>query len=285
MNPLLRLAIFVARILPQPIKLMLYKIKPLANWLRSRLNKAAPLGLTEIQVAAGELSGIKLLLDLQTKKDYWLGTYEPELQNAARKFVKPGMVIFDVGANIGYISLLMARLCGENGRVFSFEALPNNVLRLQKNIALNHMQSIIKVIPKAVVDASHPVSFLTHTSDAMGKALGSVGRDEHYEQEIKVAGITLDDFVFLEGNPAPDLIKMDIEGGEVLAVKGMQRLLKEKHPVMFIELHGEEAAKAMWLALPNAGYEILRMGQGYPRIRSQDELGWKAYIIARQSIY
>jgi FkbM family methyltransferase len=281
MNPIMHLATLVARILPQPIKQWLYKIHPLANWLRSGLNKAAPQGLTEIQVAAGELSGMKLLLDLQTKKDYWLGTYEPELQNAARDFVQPGMVIFDVGANIGYISLLMARLSGENGQVFSFEALPNNLLRLQKNIALNHMQSIIKVIPKAVVDSSCPVSFLTHSSNAMGKALGSVGRNEHYEQEIKVAGLTLDDFVFLEGNPAPDLIKMDIEGGEVLAIKGMHRLLKEKHPLLFIELHGKDAARAMWLGLSNAGYEILKMERGYKRIRSLDELGWKAYIIAK----
>jgi FkbM family methyltransferase len=281
MNPLLRLATFAARILPQPIKQWLYKIRPLANWLRNGLNKAAPQGLTEIQVAAGELSGIKLLLDLQTKKDYWLGTYEPELQNAAHEFVRRGMVIFDVGANIGYISLLMARLSGENGHVFSFEALPNNVELLQKNIALNHLESIIEVVPKAVVDASHSVSFLLHSSNAMGKALGSAGRDEHYEQEIKVVGITLDDFVFTEGNPAPDLIKMDIEGGEVLAIKGMQRLLKEKHPLIFIELHGEEAARAMWLALSTASYEILKMEKGYKRINSVDELGWKAYIIAK----
>jgi FkbM family methyltransferase len=280
-NPLLRLATFVARILPQPIKQWLYKIHPLADWLRSGLNKAAPKGLTEIQVAAGELSGMKLLLDLQTKKDYWLGTYEPELQNAAHEFVQPGMVIFDVGANIGYISLLMARLSGEKGRVFSFEALPNNVELLQKNIALNHMGSIIKVVPKAVVDASHQIRFLTHSSNSMGKARGSAGRDETYEKEIKVDGLTLDDFVFSEGNPAPDLIKMDIEGGEILAVKGLQRLLKEKHPLLFIELHGEEAAREMWLALSKVGYEILRMEKGHQRIRSLDELGWKAYIIAK----
>jgi FkbM family methyltransferase len=284
MNPVLRLATFFARILPQPIKQWLYKIHPLSNWLRSGLNKAAPQGLTEIQVAAGELSGMKLFLNLQTKKDYWLGTYEPELQNAAHNFVQPGMVIFDVGANIGYISLLMARLSGENGQVFSFEALPDNVLRLQKNIALNHMESIIKVIPKAVVDASRTVSFLTHSSNAMGKARGSAGRNEHYEKEIKVAGLTLDDFVFSEGNPAPDLIKLDIEGGEVLAVKGMQRLLNEKHPLIFIELHGEEAARAMWLALSNTGYEILKMEKGYKRIRSMDDIGWKAYIIAKWSL-
>ena len=281
MNPFLRLAAFIARILPQPLKQWLYHIQPLAKWLRRKLNKAAPKGLTEIKVASGEIAGMKLLINLQTEKDYWLGTYEPELQNAAYKFVRPGMVIYDVGANIGYISLMMARLSGSSGQIFSFEALPTNVQRLQNNIALNQMESIIRVIPKAVIDSSRPVSFLAHSSSSMGKARGSAGRGEHYEYEIKVAGLALDDFVFSEGNPAPALIKMDIEGGEILAVKGMQRLLKEKHPLLLVELHGEEAAQAMWLALSHAGYEILKMEKGYKSIRSLDQLGWKAYIIAK----
>jgi len=281
MNPFLRIAAFVARILPQPIKQWLYRIQPLAKWLRRWLNKAAPQGLTEIQVAAGEMTGMKLLLNLQTEKDYWLGTYEPELQNAAQKFVQPGMIIYDVGANIGYISLMLARLSSSSGQIFSFEALPINVQRLKKNISLNQMESIIRVIPKAVIDSSHPVSFLAHSSSSMGKARGSAGREEHYEGEIKVPGLALDDFVFSEGNPTPDLIKMDIEGGEILAVKGMRRLLKKKHPLLFIELHGKEAAQALWLALTHAGYEILKMGKGYERIRSLDQLDWKAYIIAK----
>ncbi len=281
MNPLLRIAAFFARILPQPIKQQLYRIPPLARWLRGRLNEAAPQGLTEVQVASGELAGMKLMLNLHNEKDYWLGTYEPELQNAARKFVRSGMVIYDVGANIGYISLMMAQLSGINGKVFSFEALPNNVQRLQKNIALNQMESIIKVVPKAVVDISHPVSFLAHASNAMGKARGSAGREAHYEQEIKVDGLALDDFVFSEGNPAPALIKMDIEGGEVLAVKGMQRILKENHPILFIELHGQEAGRVVWQALSKAGYEILKMERGYARIQTLDQLGWKAYILAK----
>ena len=281
MNPLLRLAAFIAGILPQPIKQWLYRIQPLAQWLRGSLNQAAPQGLTEIKVASGEMAGMKLMLNLQTEKDYWLGTYEPSLQNAAQRFVKPGMVIYDVGANIGYISLMLARLGGESAKVFSFEALPTNVQRLQKNIALNQMEPTIRVIPKAVIDSSHPVIFLAHSSPSMGKARGSAGREELYDHEIKVAGLALDDFVFTDGNPAPNLIKMDIEGGEILAMQGMQRLLKEKHPMMLIELHGEKAAAVIWQTLSQAGYEILKMEKGYARVQSLDQLGWKAYILAK----
>jgi FkbM family methyltransferase len=281
MNLFLHIAAFFARILPQPLKQWLYHIQPLAKWLRRKLNEGAPQGLIEVKVAAGAMAGMKLLLNMQTEKDYWLGTYEPDLQNAAQKFVQSGMVIYDVGANIGYISLMMARLSGSRGQIFSFEALPTNVQRLQNNIALNNMESIIRVIPKAVIGSSRPVKFLAHSSSSMGKARGSAGREEQYEGEIKVAGLSLDDFIYSEGNPAPALIKMDIEGGEILAVKGMKHLLKDKHPVLFIELHGEKSAQAVWLALSHAGYEILKMKEGYERIHSLDQLGWKAYIIAQ----
>jgi FkbM family methyltransferase len=277
----LRMAAWAARILPQPLKKELYRFQPLAGWLRRSLNQAAPQGQVEITIAAGLLAGYKMNLDLQTEKDYWLGTYEPELQKAAHDLVKGGMIIYDAGANIGYISLIFAHLCGPAGRVYSFEALPANLLRLQGNITLNQKEAIIQIVPKAVIDTSRAVSFLAHSSTSMGKALGSAGRLEEYDQEIKVAGIALDDFVYQSKNPAPDIIKMDIEGGEILAIDGMRRLLKEHKPLLLIELHGEKAAQVIWNVLTEAGYEIAEMRAGYPKIQSLSQLGWKAYIIAK----
>ena len=77
--PILRLAAFAARALPGPVKRLLYRARPFADVLRRQLNRAAPPGLTEVTVAGGELSGARLLLDLRSEKDLWLGTYEPEL--------------------------------------------------------------------------------------------------------------------------------------------------------------------------------------------------------------
>jgi FkbM family methyltransferase len=281
MNWYLRLAGWAARILPQPIKKTIYRFQPMAVWLRRTLNRAAPQGQAEISIAAGVLQGFKMRLDLHSEKDYWLGTYEPDLQAAAVEFVRKGMVIYDVGANIGYISLMMARLCTPGGKVFSFEALPANLRRLRDNIALNQMGASIQVIPGAVVDTSRPVRFLAHSSTSMGKALGSAGRAEKYDQEITVAGMALDDFVYKGKNPAPDLIKMDIEGGEVLAIQGLQNLLKKTRPMLLVELHGAEAAESVWNALTKEGYEILAMKTGHARIQSLEQLGWKSYLIAR----
>jgi FkbM family methyltransferase len=281
MNPLLQLAAFLARILPASLKRGVYRFKPLARLVRRSLNRAAPTGLSEAQVAAGGLQGMTLALDLQSEKDYWLGMYEPELQQALRDWVAGGAVVYDVGANIGYVGLLFSRAVGEQGRVVCFEALPANVARIQRNLALNGMEERVQVVHAAMVDQSLPVRFLVHPSNAMGKAVGSAGREQvdAYVQEIEVPGLTLDEFVFSQGGLPPQVVKMDIEGGEVLAVRGMERLLAEVRPVLMIELHGQAAAAAVWESLKRHGYVLRRMQSGYPPVEALSDLDWKAYIV------
>jgi FkbM family methyltransferase len=255
---------------------------PLANLIRGSLNAAVPKGLSENLIAAGGLRGMTLLLDMQTEKDFWLGTYEPELQAELKDLIHPGMITYDVGANIGYITLLFARLLNGKGKIFSFEALPDNVDRLKKNIALNHVDSLVTVIDRAVTDSVRPLKFFVHASGGMGKAEGSAGRAETYQREINVQGISLDAFVYDQHHSAPDVIKMDIEGGEVLALPGMKRLLAEKHPIMLMELHGPESAQAAWDALTAAGYSLYMMKPDHPQVNALDQLDWKAYLIGRQ---
>ncbi len=132
-----------------------------------------------------------------------------------------------------------------------------------------------------MVDGERPVRFLVGLSGGMGKAEGSAGRQElPYNEAIEVQGISLDQFVFEQGNPAPELVKIDIEGGEVLALPGMRRVLSECHPIIFLELHGPEAAQAAWQELVSAGYRINLMQRGYPEVTSVDRMGWKSYIVA-----
>jgi FkbM family methyltransferase len=278
---ILSLAAFFAKILPVSIKQAIYKIKPLAGLVRASLNRAAPTGLTQVKVAAGDLAGFTILLDMQVDKDYWLGTYESELQTAIRKLVQPGAIIYDVGANIGYVSLLLAKAAGKDGHVFAFEALPENAQRWRENIRLNGMEANLSLFSGAVTEVSGLVVFLVHESGGMGKAAGSAGRDDRYQSELTVPGLSLDDFVYGLGNPPPQVVKMDIEGGEVLALPGMRRVLCEARPLMLMELHGHEASQAAWVVLTGAGYEICWMRRGFPVVDSLETLGWKAYIIAR----
>lgn len=277
---ILGLAAGAARLLPMPVKRWLYQSPLLAGFIRRSLNKAAPGGITSVKVAGGILKGARLCLDLQTEKDYWLGTYEPDLQYAARDFVKKGMVVFDVGANIGYISLLAARLVGQSGRIFAFEALPANIDRLKENLAANSWASQAQVIHAAVTDSMGQATFLVHPSGAMGKTVESTGRQADYSQRIQVPSISLDHFVFEQGNPHPQLVKMDIEGGEGLALLGMARILQKIRPLLLIELHGQQAAQQVWENLRRHGYSMHRMQKGYEQIADVQALDWKAYVVA-----
>lgn len=279
----LSVASLIARILPLPIKQALYRFPPLARLIRGSINAAVEEGLSIVEVAAGDLKGYKVLLNLKTEKSRWLGTYEPELQAALREFLRPGSTVYDVGANIGYITLMMAHNVGADGHVYAIEALPANVERIQKNVALNNLNNV-SVIPAAVIDQNGPVTFYVHESVGMGKAAGSIGRrEEQYKAEITVAGMSLDSFVYEQRHPLPDAVKMDIEGGEVLALPGMIRLLREAHPTLFLELHGPESEKVAWDTLTDCGYTLHAMQDGYPRIESPEQLGWKAYVIAQKA--
>lgn len=109
---LLRVTATVSHMLPESMRLSVYRFPSLAGLIRRVLNHAAPEGLTEITVAAGALRGARLLLDLKSEKYYWLGNYEPMLEKAIIDFVKPGMVVYDVGAHIGYMTLLLIKPMG-----------------------------------------------------------------------------------------------------------------------------------------------------------------------------
>lgn len=280
-RPLLSLASWAARILPNSLKRWLYQARPLADLIRRSLNRAAPQGLTVVEVAAGGLAGYRMQLDLQSEKDYWLGTYEPELQVALETLLEPGMIAYDVGANIGYISLLLAHHVGERGRVFAFEALPANLKRLRTNLELNQKLGLVEIIPAAVVDAERPVQFLVGPSNGMGKAEGSAGRQGNiYRESLTVAGLSLDAFAYQQGHLLPDVVKMDIEGGETMALPGMKRLLTAAHPLLLLELHGAQSAQIAWKLLTEAGYRLCQMRPGFPPIASPEKLDWKAYLAA-----
>jgi FkbM family methyltransferase len=284
-NLVLGLAEQVARLLPMQVKIAIYRAPTLAGFLRRALNRAAPGGLTKVRVAAGALKGIHLRLDLQSEKDYWLGTYEVELQTAISDLVKPGMVVYDLGANIGYITIMLAQAVGEQGQVFGFEALPENVDRLRENLELNGLEGRVNVVGAAATDGRGEAEFLCGSSGGMGKVAGSAGRPARQEGiTCRVPTTSLDHFVLEEGNLPPAAVKMDIEGGEILALPGMKRVIGRHRPILLMELHGEAAIMLAWEMLKTQGYTLHRMSPGYPEVKSKEELEWKAYLVAMPPI-
>jgi len=276
----LRIAALAARWLPGGVKRWLYRLGPLTRGLRSTLNRAAPTGWTDVHVASGGLAGMLLRLDLQIEKELWLGTYEPELQTCVRDLVRPGMTVYDLGANIGYLTLLFARAVGEDGRVVAFEPLPGNLERLAEHIGRNSFAERVTVVPAAVADRQGRRRFYVRTSSAMGKLEGAAGRSLQDEESIMVHAIDLDSYVGNSRDRPPDVIKIDIEGGEVLALPGMRRTLREVRPAILLEIHGPEAARAVWQELGKASYALHQLERPYPPLSNPDGLGWRSRVLA-----
>ena len=216
---------------------------PLGKLLRLPL-KIIP-AKTVLPVIQGPLKGKKWIKG-SSINGCWLGTYELDKQLLFQKEIKSEMIIYDVGANVGFYSLLASVLTGDNGKVFSFEPLPENLYYLKKHIELNSLENI-KIIEKAVVDRTS-TTYFTASDNRSKSHLSNNG-------EIKVETISLDEFI-AQGNPQPDLIKMDIEGSEFDALIGTRGLLKSKKSVIFLATHSAEIRVKCLKLMADFGYTV-----------------------------
>jgi FkbM family methyltransferase len=216
---------------------------PLGKLLRMPL-KLIP-GKTVLPILQGPLKGKKWIKG-SSINGCLLGTYELEKRVLFSKYVKPGFVVYDVGANVGYYSLLDSVLTGMEGKVFSFEPLPENISYLKKHIELNKIENI-SVVENAVSNEVTNLRFIATDNRSMSHISN--------EGEIEIETTSLDEFI-KDGNPLPDLIKMDIEGAEYDALLGAKEILKSVKPVIFLATHSNELrAKCIKLLIEN-GYTI-----------------------------
>ncbi len=140
-----------------------------------------------------------------------------------KQLIKPGMTVLDLGAHVGYYTLLAAKLVGEKGRVFAFEPAPATYALLIKNITINGYQNIVP-IQKAVSNKSGQVRlFLNDYNTGRHNIYDHYGEKKRY---VIVDSITLDEF-FRGQDISIDFIKMDIEGAEMVALQGMENLIRK----------------------------------------------------------
>lgn len=222
---------------------------------QSRLANRIYVGLRGAQnrvmvIEQGAGAGLKIDLTGAVLR-YGLGLAEEAVQDALRTHVRPGSVFYDVGANVGFLSLIAARLTGPQGRVVAFEPVPDTLQQLRRNLEINGFTNV-EVVGAAVGDAPgrarlqvEKTSQTSHLASLSGMGTGEVAG------EIDVEVVTLDQFI-ADGQPAPDVVKIDIEGAEVLALRGMQRLLATHRPTIICEIHGTLGAVVE--ALHDHGY-------------------------------
>jgi FkbM family methyltransferase len=178
------------------------------------------------------------------------GSYEPDLTALFVRMIRPGSVIFDIGAHIGYYSLLASTLSGPRGRVVAFEPDPRNLRFLRQHIRMNRLATV-DVLPVAAADRQGEAAFEFGTGSGTGR-LASHG-------DLRVTTTTVD-AVAADRGLAPGFLKVDVEGAEARLLEGATETLRSARPVVFLSTHGASVHAASLEILRSADYRFDRIG-------------------------
>lgn len=186
--------------------------------------------------------GLQLELDLATYPDVAMagGVYELDTDRLLKKLVKPGMTVIDAGANLGYFSTRLASLVGPGGRVHSFEPDPSNRARLEDNLTRNGLGDRVTIHPLALSDEPATLTF-HRPAESTHRNHGESGRfptGDVATEAFEVQAVRLDETI-----ESADVMKMDIEGSERLALQGATKLLQTAAPAIVLE-HNPDASES-----------------------------------------
>ncbi len=187
---------------------------------------------------------------------YWLGSYEIGKSRCFSDAVQAEFVVYDLGANAGYYTLLSSKLVGPKGHVYSFEPFPKNLDFLAKHLKLNKISNCT-VLDVAVSNFSGTATFEVHESSSMGRLT-----QENSDNLISVRTRTIDSLVRDHNILPPNLIKCDIEGAEFDALQGAEYTLTSYSPQLFIATHGYSVRAQCLNFLRDLKYEIRPIGDG-----------------------
>lgn len=173
-----------------------------------------------------ELFGYRIRLDLADyiQRSMYLDSFEPYETRMVRAYLQPGMTVVDVGANVGYYTLMAASLVGEEGQVHAFEPSPYAFHRLHATIRDNHI-SQVSLVQAALGDQRGrarlflPAQIGNHTPTLLG---------EDTQRTVEVPVHTLDEYVRERGIERIDLLKLDVEGFEPNVIAGARHTIEAR---------------------------------------------------------
>lgn len=188
------------------------------------------------------------------------GDLEMSVYRAMIRTLKPGDVFYDVGANMGYFSLVAARMVGPAGRVVAFEPVPECAEGVRRNLALNDLGHA-SVLEVAVGDRVGRAE-LQVVTEASQSVLCGLTTNRTTREVIEVEITTLDALVGAGTIAPPDVVKLDVEGAELLILRGMRKTLAAHGPMLICEVHGEKAAFAA--LIDDLGYRSHHLDGPFP---------------------
>ena len=195
------------------------------------------------------------------------GSYEPELRRVFESVLRPGDVAIDVGANVGWHTLLMARCVGPGGSVLAIEPNPSVRMRLERNVEINRLENV-RILPFAVSNAECTAEFFAPAARDTGAGDGHLvpagcGNGNIISVDVR----TLDGVVSERQLRGVDLIKLDIEGFEWPAMRGAERTIERFRPVVVFEYNDEYVGRGTGSAreigdfLGQLGYRLYTVGR------------------------
>jgi FkbM family methyltransferase len=202
--------------------------------LRASLGRV--LARTRLRAWARLHTGHRLRVDLDSSvgRSIWLrGRYEPQVEAQLRRHLRPGDRFVDVGANVGYFSILASSLVGPAGEVHAFEPNPGLVSLLADSVRANRFTN---VRVNALALWSEPSEHVLQLEPSSAQSFVRADREAKGGAALRVPATTLDDYLAEAGLPSIHVVKIDVEGAELQVLRGARRVMERDRPLLVMEL-------------------------------------------------
>ena len=243
----------IVNLIPYSLRDMIRRIPLVGSFQRWIFNKAFR-GSIDFQIKDGPAKGLVFPLKLPDDKLFWTGLWEKEFAERLTRATQCGAVCLDVGAYRGYFSGVMA--VHGAGEVHCFEPNPKNIAKLRRLAELNPSLPL-KLHQVALGDADGETEFVLMSEDTMGKLAQSAFQHERSTGDrFKVQLAKLDSLVAEGSVLAPSMIKVDVEGAEMMFLDGAATTIERSRPTILLEYHSGPLARECAAFLESRGYRI-----------------------------
>jgi FkbM family methyltransferase len=250
----IRAANILLRAVPWRLRGVVKNIPVVAKLQRELLSRVMGTDAFVYRVDCGPARGVNFLLHWPDDKNLWTGTYETQFASCLEKMIVSGTVAYDIGGWHGFYTGVMAARGAKEVHVF--EPLPQNLERIEHLRSLNPAFQII-VHDYALGDRDGFTELVVMPKTGMAKLAESEFQAEFSSpNRIQVRIAKIDTLVLTGAIPPPALIKMDVEGAEVLILNGARHVLTRYQPILFAELHSPSLLAQCESIITNVGYEM-----------------------------
>lgn len=225
----------------------------------------------EVPVLFGPARGLKFKLDLVNRKEgaYFVGYYDKNILEIISKIIKPGWIIWDCGTYLGFYTVFFSKLVGTEGFVVGIEPDISNLNRTLHNLRINRINNF-KLLNFAISGVNNKRKFILSyntNSHIQGTYVGGNQNEyseiEEYDKEIEVETRNLNYLIKINDVPAPNLIKLDIEGAELEVFKNDIDFINDLKPLLIVELHNPECDEALWEFSVKHNYALYSLQNKY----------------------